>query len=89
MSGILTIGKTCNHPLRPALWDVNNMGNQLAKMTRGERGVTFVVESLENEGVWLDVTDFDDGDIECANQNVVICRGRLAQLLYRLNEGRK
>ncbi len=47
------------------------MGNQLAKMTRGERGVTFVVESLENEGVWLDVTDFDDGDIECANQNVV------------------
>ena len=83
------MAKSCDDSARPSLRDVDNVGNQLAIMARHKSGVTFTVESLKDKSVWLDISDLSNADAECVNENVVILRGRLGKLLYRLLQCRK
>ena len=58
-------------------------------MANRKCSVAFTIESLKDESVWLNISDIGDADAECVNENIVIFRGRLAQLMNRLLKCRK
>jgi hypothetical protein len=58
-------------------------------MTQYKGIMALVVETAEEKGVRFDVADFQDGEVECLNQDVVIFRGRAGQIIDRLFQRRE
>jgi hypothetical protein len=51
--------------------------------------IPFLIKTAEKNGVRLTESDFQNEDIECLNQHVVIFRGRALDLFDRIFEGDK
>ncbi len=53
-------------------------------MTDDKSVMAVLVEAAENKGMWSDISDFSDEDVECLNQDVMIFRGKAYEFIDRL-----
>jgi len=63
------------------------MSDKLREMSNYSGMMSFLIETAKKKGMRFDISDFDDGDIECLNEHVIIFRRSGYEFINRLFEG--
>ena len=79
--------KPSNDNSIPLLGPKNNAGHDLGVVGNDPSPMEVVIEALKKKGVRFDESNFQDGDIERLNNDVVILRGDAAKILDCFFEG--
>jgi len=83
-------GKPGHNARLPVAGAVDHPCDELVEMAEDKGVMAALIEAAKKKGVRLDIADFQNGDVECRNQNLFIFRGAACQLLdsiFKRGEG--